>query len=207
MVGSLLKCWMSGGNSMGDIVQPLRAALADTSVATELLPRWASTGWPDDGCTLHSCGVSFWTLLGNRLGCESLAEMPAPCHTAHPEIRSDSAWFTPTDGPPVLLVEFERYAGEADSGKLHAKVRNLARAADRWRSETAVLVLAYWTQGLTNLPDHENLRGIISSGIGGGILPAIPPLPRTRLLFFQFVHQAAINGRWRLHQILERGVP
>ena len=192
---------------MADIVQQLRAALADTSVATELLPRWGASGWPDDGCTLHSCGVTFWTVLGMRLGCESLAEMPAPGHNADPDIRSDSAWFNPAGGPPVLLVEFERYAGDGDTGKLAAKVRNLARAADRWGAASATLVLAYWSRGLANLPDHESLRGIVSKGIVGGAVPAVPPLPCTRLLFFQFVHQAAQSGRWRLHQILERGLP
>ena len=198
---------MYGVNSMADIVQQLRTSLADASVVRQLLPRWCASGWPDDGCTLHSCGVTFWTLLGNKLGWESLAEMPAPCHAAGPDIRSDSAWFGSSAAPPVLLMEFERYAGEGDSAKLAAKVRNLARAADRWGATSATLVLAYWTRGLANLPNHADLRQIVAGGIRGGVLPPVPPLPHTRLMFFQFVHQAAPNGRWHVKQILERGLP
>jgi hypothetical protein len=65
--------------------------------------------------------------------------------------------------------------------------------------------LAYWSVGLVNVPDHDSLYGIARKGFSatGGV--RVPGNPMARLIFYQFVLRAGLDGLLRLENIIRRG--
>jgi len=171
------------------------------------LPMWTEWGVRDAGHLIHSLGCTYLTALGRELGFASISEVPAPREGpfAHVEedVRSDSVWFDATTRRVALVAEFERYAGRHKD--LSSKAESLLLAHHRWASEDAVLVLAYWSIGLVNLPDHRALRELVSGGFQatGGV--PVPGQSSARVLFYQFVVQEGPDGLFRLSSVFRRG--
>lgn len=170
---------------------------------------WTDWGVRDAGHLVHSLGCTLLTAVGRDLGFAAVSEVPGPREGVLPnvdqDVRSDSVWFDRVSRQPVLIAEFERYAGKQKD--LSPKVETLLLALRRWKSPTATLVLAYWTVGLVTLPDHEGLRGIARAGFQtpGGV--RVPGEPNARLVFYQFVVRAGQDGLLRLENIFRRGDP
>jgi hypothetical protein len=168
---------------------------------------WTDWGVRDAGHLMHSLGCTFLTAVGRDLGFAAVSEVPAPRQgpLAHVEedVRSDSIWFDRSSRRVVLIAEFERYAGKQKD--LSPKVETLLLAQQRWASEDATLLLAYWSVGLVSLPDHDGLRNIARDGFSafGGV--RVPGSPRARLIFYQFVVRAGQDGLLRLESIIRRG--
>jgi hypothetical protein len=95
-------------------------------------------------------GISYLTLLGDRLGYVSVTEVPAPCTGKYAyvgnDIRSDAVWFNRLTKEPSAITEFERYSGKEDNLKLENKAKNLLLAYHRWSVKAELLILAYWTK-------------------------------------------------------------
>jgi hypothetical protein len=177
-------------------------------LARELFPSWVETGFKDYSCTVHSYGISFWTALGQAMGYEAICELPAPSNGRYSavgdDVRSDSAWFDRQSSEPILLVEFERYDGLADKDKLMGKVSNLLLAHHRW-GQRARVVLAYWTKGLCDCPDHAMLANRFKCGYHTSAMERVEGSGIGTLLIYQFILRECEIGRWRLWQIRERG--
>lgn len=173
------------------------------------LPMWTDWGVHDVGHLVHSLGCTFLTAVGRDLGFASISEVPAPREgpLAHVEedVRSDSVWWDRATQRVVLVAEFERYAGKQKD--LSPKVETLLLAHQRWGCEDATLLLAYWSVGLVNVPDHDGLRSIVRGGFSatGGV--RVPGSRRAKLTFYQFVVRPGQDGRLRLENILRRGEP
>lgn len=181
--------------------------LHDLQLARELFPLWVETGLRDYSCTIHSYGISFWSALGRVIGYEALGELPAPANGRYAnvgdDVRSDSAWFDRVSGEPVLLVEFERYDGLVDEEKLIRKVDNLLLAHHRW-GQPAHVVLAYWTKGLCDSPDHGKLTARFKTGFQTSAMERVEGSSKGNLLMYQFLLRQSDSGRWRLWQIKQR---
>jgi hypothetical protein len=192
------------------VVEQIRREVSDLSIAKRHLGLWTDRGLGDNSCSLHSVGMTYWTLIGTMFGFDAVTEMPAPAEGAYgfvgDDVRSDSAWFAQNAGAPSVLVEFERYEGVSDQGKLAGKVNNLLLAHHRWHGVPKVLILAYWTKGLAALPDHASLRRRLKSGFETSAKEHVSGAAGCVVLFFQSVLQSTADSRWRLSQVIERGV-
>lgn len=177
--------------------------------ATEWFPLVENPGLPDFSCTIHSFGCTFWTALGLDAGYSALCEMPAPNAGAAAlkgvNVISDSAWFQREHDYPEVLVEFERYSDATDAPKLRSKVENLLLGYWRWDCRPKLLVLAYWTKGLRNLPDHKVLRDTVRNGFTTVSREKVEGTTSVGLRFFQFIFEEQSNAHWRLTRIIERG--
>lgn len=174
------------------------------------MPILTDWGVQDSGIWVHSLGCSLWTLLGSRLGFVSTSEAPAPARGPYGfvgvDVRSDSVWFDRESREPRLLLEFERYGGLIDAGKLSGKVKNLLLAHHRWAEAAELLVLAYWTNGLASLPQHSKLVRVIREGFDTPARERVYGSSEVSLLFFQFVMREDRDGLLRLTEIIERGL-
>jgi hypothetical protein len=154
--------------------------------------------------------MSYWSLLGTILGFEAVSEMPAPNDGPYAfvgdDVRNDSVWFAKQQHDPAVLVEFERYGGSGDEGKLAGKVDNLLLAHHRWGKRPQTLVLAYWTKGLASLPDHALLRQRVRNGFDTRTREQVHGSVGCEVYFFQAVLQQTPESCWRLSQMIERGV-
>jgi hypothetical protein len=196
---------------MGDaLVDRIRQESREMTVAHRHMSLWTAVGVEDYSCTIHSTGVSYWNAMGLAFGFNAIAEMPAPQSGpyafAGDDVRSDSLWFAVPAGSPSVAVEFERYTRRTDEGKLIEKVKNLLLAHHRWDRQPRILVLAYWTKGLASLPNHDRLRARIKNGFVTSAKERVEGAVNCDVLFFQTVLQQGDGGRWRLAQIVERGV-
>lgn len=178
-------------------------------IAADLFPQAVLRGLPDSFCNVHSFGCSFWTALGHRTGYSALCEMPAPnlgpVGLKGDNVISDSAWFDKSEDHPKMLVEFERYSDARDADKLRSKVENLLLGYWRWNEQPKLLILAYWTKGLRNLPDHQAMRQIIRIGFRTAARETVPGSHQVVVRFFQFVFEELPPDRWKLTRIMERG--
>lgn len=202
--------WISGvGPEDRQLEGDIRRIIADPSSLTRFSPTWAMTGFPDFACTLHSAGIAFWVAFGHEAGFDTIPEMPAPPYGLYQQvaldIRSDVVWLDKQTGHAEALIEFERYSGGTDQQKLLEKAGNLLIAHHRWERHPALLVLAYWTKGLLNLPSHQLLQARVRSGfeVEGHIY--IAGDSTVKLLTVQFVVEEIPDGRWRLAKIIQRG--
>ena len=165
--------------------------IGNLETAQELVPIWTKEwGVKDRGVLIHSLGVTYLTLLGNRLNYVSVTEVPAPCEGKYAcvgnEIRADAVWFDPITQAPIAIAEFERYSGKEDNLKLENKVKNLLLAHHRWSVKAELLILAYWTKKLTSF-NSSKLQKIIHQGF---VTPAGEDVAGSRtskLFLFQFV--------------------
>jgi hypothetical protein len=177
--------------------------------ARRAFPLWTDRGLRDYGLTLHSAGVSYWAALGHHLGYSGMTELPAPPEGVYGQVagdvRCDATWFDRQTGQPVLLAEFERYEGILDEAKLLAKVDNLLLAHHRWGQSGEALVLAYWTKGLADLPNHEQFRQRFREGFVTSAREPVLGSATGSLLFYQFILHEAPTGQWRLAQVQTRG--
>lgn len=191
-------------------VEAIRKETSELSLAKRHLGLWTNRGVADASCALHSTGMTYWNLMGTMFGFDAITEMPAPTQGAYgyvgDDVRNDSAWFASGADTPSVLVEFERYSGQSDEGKITGKVSSLLLAHHRWQNAPKILVLAYWTKGLAALPDHDALRRRLKQGFETGAKERVSGATDAALLFFQFVLQSTDNTRWRLTQVIERGV-
>ena len=179
-------------------------------IAADLFPQAVVRGLPDFSCNLHSFGCSYWTALGQHAGFSAICEMPAPnagvTALMGDNVISDSAWFQKNQDHPDLLVEFERYSDAGDEAKLLSKVQNLLLGYWRWSRQPKLLVLAYWTKGLRNLPDHQAMRAAIRQGFTTAAREKVPGSSSVGIRFFQFVFETLPAERWKLVRIIERGM-
>jgi hypothetical protein len=178
-------------------------------IAADLFPQAVIRGLPDFSCNIHSFGCTYWTALGQHAGFSAICEMPAPnagvAALKGDNVISDSAWFAKTQDHPEALVEFERYSDEGDGGKLVSKVQNLLLGYWRWNQQPKLLIVAYWTKGLRNLPNHQSMRAIIRNGFTTAARENIPGTRIVGIRFFQFVFEELSPERWKLVRIIERG--
>jgi hypothetical protein len=174
------------------------------------MPVLTDWGVQDSGVWVHSLGCSFWTLLGARMGFVATSEAPAPALGTYRfigvDVRSDSVWFDRESREPRLLLEFERYGGLIDAGKLLGKVKNLLLAHHRWGETAESLVLTYWTNGLASLPQHAELVRVLRQGFETPARERVYGSSKASLLFFQFVMREDRDGLLRLTEIIERGL-
>lgn len=202
---------MFGGSPVANsAIERIRQEANDLSIAKSHLSLWAERGVADTSCSLHSVGMSYWSLLGTMLGYETISEMPAPNEGPYAfvgdDVRNDSVWLERQQREPSVLVEFERYGGSADEGKLVGKVDNLLLAHHRWGKRPQVLILAYWTKGLASLPDHAMLRQRVKNGFETRARECVCGSVACEVYFFQTVLQQTPESHWRLSQMIERGV-
>jgi hypothetical protein len=200
-----------GGDQMAQsVVEAIRQETNELSLAKQHLGIWTDRGIADTSCALHSIGNSYWNLMGTMCGFDAITEMPAPVDGVYgvvgDEVRNDSAWFSRGSNYPSVIVEFERYSGQLDEGKLTGKVNSLLLAHHRWRTVPKTLILAYWTKGLAALPDHDAMRQRAKQGFVTSAKERVTGAADAAVLFFQFVLQSADETRWRLAQVIERGV-
>ena len=181
--------------------------LADLDRARRILPIWTDWGVEDSGVSTHSLGLSYLAQAGNDLGFCAITEIPAPRKgdfkhiTA--DVRSDSAWFDRNSQMVKLLAEFERFEGKQKD--LSPKVENLLLAQHRWKNHGAILLMAYWTEGLVSLPDHNSLRNIISRGYQTQLREEVAGGRGSCLCFLQFIMQRGRDNLLRLSKIVVRG--
>ena len=195
---------------MSDRIQDmLHQESQSLSLVNQSLPIWTNQGLTDYSFAIHSAGVTYWTLLGRDLGFQAISEMPAPSAGTYAhvgdDVRSDSAWFPLDETLPTVLVEFERYGGPADAAKLEGKVANLLLAHHRWSGSATLLVLAYWTKSLRNLPDHRALKQRVKTGFGTTAKEKVSGSSKCELMIFQTVLQETAEGKWKLWKMIERG--
>ena len=176
----------------------------------ELTPMLTDWGVEDSDVMIHSLGATFWTLLGDRLGYASVAEIPAPSKGEFAflgeKVRSDSGWFNRQTTENVSLIEFERFTNvQPDEAKLRLKVQNLLLAHQRFGDAPRHLVLAYWTKALVNVPEHKAFNSLIKQGF---TLPVtnerVPGTLDAKFYCFQFLLQPAQNGLLKLTEIIRR---
>jgi len=192
---------------MSDISNRILKILIDGHYCRETFPILSEWGVMDEDVLMHSIGVSVWTQLGYHLGFMSVCEIPSPgVKGGQDEIRSDSVWFDKETRKPSAIIEFERFNGsEAHKQKLNSKVQNLLHVKNRWGVDRACLVLAYWSVGLTSLPDHHKLKQTVRNGFIALNGQRISGCMVSELLFFHFVFQADRSGQLRLDEIIPRG--
>lgn len=200
-----------GGDQVAlSAVEAIRKETSELSLAKRHLGLWTDRGIADTSCALHSIGMTYWNLIGTMFGFDAIAEMPAPAEGAYgfvgDDVRNDSAWFSPRSEHPSVIVEFERYSGQSDEGKLSGKMNSLLLAHHRWLTVPKTLILAYWTKGLAALPDHDALRRRAKQGFETSAKERVTGASDAAVLFFQFVLQSADDTQWRLTQVIERGV-
>jgi hypothetical protein len=178
-------------------------------IANDLFPQSTGQGLRDYSCNIHSFGCSYWTALGLQSGYSSICEQPAPnvgiAALKGENIISDSAWFQKTKDHPDVLVEFERYSDENDASKLMGKLHNLLLGYWRWSEQPRILILAYWTKGLRNLPDHRSMKNVIRNGFMTSAREPVPGSSKVEIRFYQFVFEPQVTELWRLVHIKERG--
>lgn len=178
-------------------------------IAASIFPQAVDRGMPDFSCNIHSFGCSLWTALGHHAGFSAICEMPAPnagvAAFQGDNVISDCAWFQKTQDYPDVLVEYERYSDASDAAKLVAKVQNLLLGYWRWSQHPKLLLLAYWTKGLRNLPDHQAMREVIRNGFTTAVREKILGSRTVTIRFFQFVFEEVPTERWKLTRIIERG--
>jgi len=181
--------------------------LADMECAQRILPIWTDWGVEDSGLSIHSLGLSYLVHAGKNFGFCAVTEIPAPRkgHFKHitADVRSDSAWFDRTSQMVELLAEFERFEGKQKD--LSPKVENLLLAQHRWKNPEAILLMAYWTEGLVALPDHASLRNIISRGYETQLREEVAGGSGSCLCFLQFIMQRGQDNLLRLSKIVVRG--
>lgn len=182
-------------------------SLSDVDRARQVLPIWTDWGVEDSGVSIHSLGLSYLVHSGKELGFCAATEMPAPRkgHFKHisADVRSDSVWFDPDTQQVELLAEFERF--ESKQKDLSPKVENLLLAQHRWKNPQAILIMAYWTEGLVTLPNHVSLRNIINQGFETQLREEVAGGSSSCLCFLQFIMQRGKDGLLRLSQIVVRG--
>lgn len=200
------KCCSYGGDGMADR-KAILEFLLDLERVRRILPIWTDWGVEDSGVSIHSLGLSYLAHAGKELGYCAVTEMPAPRKgnfkhiTA--DVRSDSVWIDQTSQDVELLAEFERFEGKQKD--LSHKVENLLLAQHRWNNPAAILLLAYWTEGLVALPDHAALRRIVSRGYETQYREEVAGGRASCLSFLQFVMQRGKDNLMRLSQIVVRG--
>jgi len=199
-----------GGAVSNQIAQKIRAEVRDLTVAEAGLPLWTTRGLSDHSCTIHSTGITYWNLIGQALGFVAIGELPAPQNEPYAyvggDVRSDSVWFDAVSFLPVALVEFERYSSASDEAKLMGKVENLLLGYHRWQQKPSALVLAYWTKGHLTLPQHETFRKRIRRGFETAAKERVRGTAMCDVFFIQTILTETADGRWRLSQLIERGL-
>jgi len=176
----------------------------------ELTPMLTDWGVEDSDVMIHSLGVTFWTLLGDRLDYAAVAEVPAPSKGSFAylgdKVRSDSGWFNRQTGENEVLVEFERFTNiQQDETKLRSKMQNLLLAHRRWGDAPRHLVLAYWTKSLVNMPQHSAFNSLLRQGFTLAVTnERIPGTLNTSFHCFQFLLQPERNGLLKLTEIIRR---
>ena len=205
MVANPLLCWKSGVAGM--LNDRLIQRIASIDKAREFLSMWTDWGVEDCGVTVHSLGVTYLTLMGRELGYCAASELPAPRRGQYghvfADVRSDSVWFHQGNREVVLLAEFERYTGQRKD--LKPKVENLLLAQLRWEAPNSTLIMAYWTEGLVSLPDHGELRSVVSSGFTTSVREEVAGGNSGTIQFLQFVMTKGRDGLLRLTGIVVRG--
>jgi hypothetical protein len=187
---------------MADPLEGLLAELRDLAIAREEFPMWSSWGVEDESSTVHSLGMTYLTMIGQRLGLASCCEYPVDGY----RVRADSVWWDKGTHSPVALFEFERFKGGSE---LEKKAKNLLRAYHALDNRPKLLGLVFWTKAFYPL-SHTGLRGlwsIFERGYLDDDRRPIAPAPLSLLRVFEVSHREAGPGRHRLKSINERRRP
>jgi hypothetical protein len=189
--------------------ETILTALESKEFVEHSFPMMSDWGIKDEDTLIHSLGCSYWMELGHHLGYCGVVEVPAPLTYAirsNHDVRSDAVWFDKKTQKPNLVVEFERYSGtNSDQIKLTDKVKNLLLAHRRWKLEPDFVVLAYWTNGLKTLPDHQGLKTLFEQGFKLANGEVVEGCNSKQLLLFNFVFQSDKQGTHRLVDVVKRG--
>jgi len=171
------------------------------------LPWLSNWGVADEGTWVHSLGVAFLFQLGQRLGYASLAEVPTPRDGTYAatkgDVRCDAVWFDRTSADPFVLAEFERYDGV--EATLRDKAENLLLAWHRWGRRAPHLLLAYWTAGAVQHPDHSKLQRVVRDGFQDREGRIVRGSLSVSLSIVQFSFSRGEGGRLRLAAVDRRG--
>jgi hypothetical protein len=193
-------------NSLKDKVL---TAIENKDFVEHSFPMMSDWGVKDEDTLIHSLGCSYWMELGHHLGYCGVVEVPAPLTYAvrsNHDVRSDAVWFDKKTQKPNLVVEFERYSGtNSDQIKLTDKVKNLLLAHRRWKLAPDFVVLAYWTNGLKTLPDHQGLKTLFEQGFKLANGELVEGCNSKQLLLLNFVFQSDKQGTHRLVDVVKRG--
>ena len=184
-------------------------AIEDKEFVEHSFPMMSDWGVKDEDTLIHSLGCSYWMELGHHLGYCGVVEVPAPLTYAirsNHDVRSDAVWFDKKSQKPNLVVEFERYSGtNSDQIKLTDKVKNLLLAHRRWNLAPDFVVLAYWTNGLKTLQDHQGLNTLFEQGFKLANGERVEGCSSKKLLLLNFVFQSDKQGTHRLVDVVKRG--
>lgn len=200
---------MFGEVLVDELLDRVVSATSNSEFVDSSFPMLSEWGVRDQDTLIHSLGCSYWMQLGHYLGFSGAVEIPAPlryAERAKHDVRSDAVWFDKLTTKPVLVAEFERYSGtNADQEKLAGKVKNLLLAHQRWSTQPELLVLAYWTQGLKAMPDHDELRQLFSSGFTLANGDRVQGSNPKQLVMMNFVFDCDHQGSHKLIDVIERG--
>jgi hypothetical protein len=191
------------------LLDKILKAIEDKDFVKYSFPMMSDWGVKDEDTLIHSLGCSYWMQLGHHLGYSGVVEVPAPLTYAirsNHDVRSDAVWFDKKTQQPNLVVEFERYSGtNSDQIKLTDKVKNLLLAHRRWNLTADFVVLAYWTNGLKTLPDHQGLKTLFEQGFKLANGEFVEGSNTKQLLLLNFVFQSDKQGVHRLVDVIKRG--
>ena len=191
------------------LVQRLRSEMQSLAVTRKVVPYWMERGVDHYSCAIHSVGVTYWCLLGYELGYSAVAEMPAPARGRYAhvgdDVRSDNIWFEKTSADPLVIVEFERYLRQSDEGNLLEKAANLLLAHQRWGDSPRLLVLAYWTKGLTTYPNSDLLKDRVRGGFETLAGEKVIGSNTAEMLILRFILREPEPNVLQLWQVLEQG--
>ena len=191
------------------LLDKILKAIEDKDFVKHSFPMMSDWGVKDEDTLIHSLGCSYWMQLGHHLGYSGVVEVPAPLTYAirsNHDVRSYAVWFDKKTQQPNLVVEFERYSGtNSDQIKLTDKVKNLLLAHRRWNLAADFVALAYWTNGLKTLPDHQGLKTLFEQGFKLANGEFVEGSNTKQLLLLNFVFQSDKQGVHRLVDVIKRG--
>lgn len=115
--------------------------------------------------SLHAYVLSGLVLLGEHLGFSPVCD--APVFNQFDNLlldesskRPDSIWFERGGNAIRMLIEFERYQGNA----IEHKARNLLIMASACRTELQLITLIYWTDQIRSLANLQPASNVIANG-------------------------------------------
>jgi hypothetical protein len=141
----------------------LISALRKKDFIEAIYPSLFSYGIPEG--SLHAHMLSGLLILGEKLGFSPVCDAPIfneldNLLLGEGSKRPDSIWYERGSSAIRMLVEFERYQGNAIS----QKTRNLLIMANACRGELSLITLIYWTDQIRSLADLQSACYVIEQG-------------------------------------------
>lgn len=126
-------------------------------------PAMFTTGIPDG--SLHAYMVSGLLLIGEHLGFSPVCDAPVFNQLDNLLLgegtkRPDSIWYERRDKFIRMLVEFERYQGNA----IDQKARNLLIMANTCQADLRLITMFYWNDKIISPTNLQKTNNIIARG-------------------------------------------